>query len=83
MGPSPKCYSCRTDLTSVMSEGGAPDAPGDSRPGIIIRGLSTDTDDEFLKLYFSVHGGDVKCVALLEDSHQACVEFADPSGKFS
>ena len=73
--------SCRTDLASVMSEGGVPDAPGDSRPAIIVRGLSTDTDDEFLKLYFSLHGGDVKCVALLKEDRQACVEFTDPSGK--
>ena len=64
-----------------MSEGGAPGAPGDSRPGIIVRGLATDTDDDLLELYFSLHGGDVKRVALLED--QAYVEFADPSGKFS
>ena len=66
-----------------MSErGGAPDAPGGGRPAIIVGGLSTGTDDEFLELYFGRFGSDVKCVTLLEDSLQAYVEFDDPSGKF-
>ena len=66
-----------------MSEREAPAPPGDCRPGIVVSGFPPGTiDEEFLSLYFQVHGGDIKHVAMSEDKQQAYLEFTDPSGNF-
>ena len=55
-------------------------APLIGKPGIAVRGFPPNTDDEFLGLYFSRFGSDIKHIEIFEDNKVAYIEFSDPAG---